>query len=125
LAAVSKLMGHSTITMTADTYYQYMVGEKERAVSLFMLTMILEVVTTSAPPQVGQLLQVMKDAMSREELQAILRLQDRKSFREYSLKLALADGLIEMTSPDKPNSRLQRYRLPDKGRQSLQSCDEG
>lgn len=34
LAAVSKLMGHSTITMTADTYYQYMVGEKERAVSL-------------------------------------------------------------------------------------------
>ena len=34
LAAVSKLMGHSTITMTADTYYQYMVGEKERAVGL-------------------------------------------------------------------------------------------
>jgi len=27
--------------------------------------------------------------MSREELQAILRFQDRKSFREYSLKPAL------------------------------------
>jgi site-specific recombinase XerD len=25
LAAVSTLMGHSTITMTADTYYQYIV----------------------------------------------------------------------------------------------------
>lgn len=34
LAAVSKLMGHSRITMTADVYYQYMQGEKERAVSL-------------------------------------------------------------------------------------------
>jgi len=34
LAAVSKLMGHSSIKMTADTYYQYMKGEKERAVNL-------------------------------------------------------------------------------------------
>lgn len=34
LAAVSKLMGHSKVTMTADTYYQYLQGEKERAVNL-------------------------------------------------------------------------------------------
>ncbi|GAB6037866.1 hypothetical protein JCM15519_24250 [Fundidesulfovibrio butyratiphilus] len=34
LAAVSKLMGHANVTMTADTYYQYLQGEKERAVSL-------------------------------------------------------------------------------------------
>jgi len=34
LAAVSKLMGHARVTMTADVYYQYMQGEKERAVSL-------------------------------------------------------------------------------------------
>jgi integrase len=34
LAAVSKLMGHSRVTMTADVYYQYLQGEKERAVSL-------------------------------------------------------------------------------------------
>lgn len=34
LAAVSKLMGHSTVKMTADTYYHYLEGEKERAVSL-------------------------------------------------------------------------------------------
>ena len=34
LAAVSKLMGHSRVTMTADTYYQYLQGEKERAVAL-------------------------------------------------------------------------------------------
>ena len=34
LAAVSKLMGHSRVTMTADVYYQYLQGEKERAVNL-------------------------------------------------------------------------------------------
>ena len=34
LAAVSKLMGHSTVKLTADTYYHYMEGEKERAVQL-------------------------------------------------------------------------------------------
>lgn len=33
LAAVSKLMGHSTVKMTADVYYHYLEGEKERAVS--------------------------------------------------------------------------------------------
>lgn len=34
LAAVSKMMGHSTVKLTADTYYHYMEGEKERAVRL-------------------------------------------------------------------------------------------
>jgi len=34
LAAVSKMMGHSTVKLTADTYYHYMSGEKERAVRL-------------------------------------------------------------------------------------------
>ena len=33
LAAVSKLMGHATVKMTADVYYHYLEGEKERAVS--------------------------------------------------------------------------------------------
>lgn len=93
----------------------------------FMLTMLLDAVVASAPqvgppvtPQVGQLLQVMKDEMSREALQDVLHLQDRKSFRERYLRPALTDELIEMTIPDKPNSRLQRYRLTDKGRQWLQ-----
>ncbi len=55
--------------------------------------------------------------MGREALQSALSLSDRKSFHERYLKPALADGLIEMTIPDKPNSRLQKYRLTDKGRQ--------
>lgn len=57
--------------------------------------------------------------MSREALQAALVLQDRKSFRLRYLQPALAAGLVEMRLPDKPNSRLQRYRLTEQGRQWL------
>jgi len=34
LSAVSKLMGHFSVKMTADVYYHYLEGEKERAVNL-------------------------------------------------------------------------------------------
>jgi hypothetical protein len=54
--------------------------------------------------------------MSAAELQKVLGLQDRKSFRERYLAPALADGLIEMTVLGKPNSRLQKYRLTETGR---------
>ncbi|MCD6526355.1 MAG: hypothetical protein J7K75_05135 [Desulfuromonas sp.] len=57
----------------------------------------------------------MQGEMSREALQTAFDLQDCKSFRERYLKPVLADGLIEMTIPDKPNSGLQKYRLTDKG----------
>jgi hypothetical protein len=61
------------------------------------------------------LLAVIRGEMSREALQKALNLQDRKSFRERYLKPSLAEGLIEMTIPDKPNSSLQKYRLTGKG----------
>jgi len=93
----------------------------------FMLRMILDAVTTSAPqvmpqvtPQVREMLLAVQGEMSREALQAALGLLDRKSFRERYLKPALSDALIEMTIPDKPNSRLQKYRLTDKGRQWME-----
>ena len=63
--------------------------------------------------------------MSREALQSTLGLRDRKSFRERYLNPALDDGLIEMTVPGKPNSRLQKYRLSDKGHQWLAQNGEG
>jgi len=92
----------------------------------FMLRMIQHALIAYAPqvaphvsPQVSKLLFVVHGDMTREAMQAALSLKDRKSFRERYLKPALGDGLIEMTIPDKPNSRLQRYRLTDKGRQWL------
>jgi Fic family protein len=92
----------------------------------FMLRMILDTLTSSAPqvtpqvtPQVGELLAAIQGEMGRDALQTALGLSDRKSFRQRYLKPALANGLLEMTLPDKPNSRLQKYRLTDKGRQWL------
>ena len=98
----------------------------------FMLRMMQDSVTTSAPqvspqvtPQVGELLAAIQGEMGREKLQAALRLSDRKSFRERYLKPAMAHGLIEMSIPNKPNSRLQKYRLTDKGRQWLAQNGDG
>jgi DNA-binding PadR family transcriptional regulator len=59
--------------------------------------------------------------MSREELQRTLGLQDRKSVRERYIAPALAEGLIEMTLPGKPNSRVRKYRLTDQGRRWLKN----
>jgi Fic family protein len=53
------------------------------------------------------------------ELMAALALKHRASFRRRHLHPALLAGLIEMTLPDTPNSRLQRYRLTAKGRARL------
>lgn len=96
-------------------------SDSERFIS-FMLRMILETLTTSNPqvsphvtPQVAELLVALKGEMGRATLQSGLALSDRKSFRERYLKPALADDLIEMTIPNKPNSRLQKYRLTEKG----------
>lgn len=91
----------------------------------FMLTAIRDAleqhtpqVTPQVSPQVADLLKAMQGqgavVYDREALQALLGLSDRKSFRERYLKPALALELIEMTRPDKPNSRLQQYRLTQK-----------
>jgi Fic family protein len=89
----------------------------------FILRMIEAALHSATPqaapqvtPQVGKLLQVLKGEMSREALQERLGLKDRQSFRARYLKPALDAGLIEMTQPDRPNSRSQRYRLTDAGK---------
>ena len=57
--------------------------------------------------------------MPRQSLQGALGLADREHFRQTYLLPALDAGLIEMTLPDKPNSRSQRYRLTALGQRWL------
>ena len=65
--------------------------------------------------QAQQLLAVLILDMSRTQIQAKLQLKNRSHlFRAY-LRPALKAQLIEMTLPDKPNSRFQRYRRTAKG----------
>ena len=46
-------------------------------------------------------------------------LRHRENFYRMYLLPAIDLGLIEYTIPGKPNSRLQKYRLTDKGRAAL------
>jgi len=92
----------------------------------FMLGVIVDAVKANTPqvthqvtPQVRRLLDALQGTMSRDELQQALGLRDRKSFQVRYINPALGVGLIEMTLPGKPNSRLQQYRLTDTGRGRL------
>jgi hypothetical protein len=44
---------------------------------------------------------------------------DRTKFKKTVLDILLSDGILEYTIPDKPRSRLQKYRLTEKGRAVL------
>jgi ATP-dependent DNA helicase RecG len=66
--------------------------------------------------QVSALLSAMKEGeRSRKDLMDALQLRGRDNFEKLYLLPALQAGLIERTIPDKPNSRLQQYRLTAKG----------
>ncbi|WP_420792936.1 Fic family protein [Lentisphaera marina] len=73
-------------------------------------------VTYQVTGQVKKLLKLCKNDMSRKELMSKLKLKGRDNFNKLYLKPALLQGLIEMTTPDKPNSRSQKYRLTRLGR---------
>lgn len=85
--------------------------------------MILEAVTSIVTPEVApevtpevrKMLSVLSGEMTRKDLQQKLGLNDEKHFREFYQQPAIAAGLMEMTISDKPNSRLQKYRLTRKG----------
>ena len=129
--SLAQLPVESMVHEHQSNYYQAINNSTQQTDSApfieFMLKTILDTIkTSSAPqdtphvtPQVKLLLQVLANTMapmSRDELQIILKLKDRKSFRERYLKPALDKGLIEMTLPDKPNSRLQKYALTERGK---------
>ena len=67
-------------------------------------------VTGQVTGQVERLVAALTREMGRAHLQAVLRLAHRDHFTAAYLRPALEAGLIEMTLPDKPTSRNQRYR---------------
>lgn len=53
------------------------------------------------------------------EIQEIVEIRHRETFQRNYLDYLLEKGLIERTIPDKPQSRLQKYRLSEKGTKLL------
>lgn len=76
-------------------------------------------VTGEVTVEVEKLLLVIQGEMKRAEIQTVLQLKHADHFREHYLQPALSTGLLEMTTPDKPRSSKQRYRLTPSG---LQWC---
>lgn len=71
---------------------------------------------TQSPNPVNSVILVLKQGeRSSGELRQALGIKHRPTFRKNYLHPALKAGLIEITLPDKPNSRLQKYRLTKKG----------
>jgi predicted HTH transcriptional regulator len=73
-------------------------------------------VTPEVTPEVARLLRACCRPKTRRELQDQLRLKDDDHFRLAYILPALTLDFVEMTIPEKPNSRLQKYRLTAKGR---------
>ena len=73
-------------------------------------------VAPQVSPHVEKLLSILKNNMSRQEIMRALNLKDRKSLGIRYLQPAIKAGIIEMTVPDKPRAKNQKYRLTAKGR---------
>ena len=84
-------------------------------------------VTTEVATEVTtevRLLQAISGEMTRQDLRNALGLKNDEHFRKAYLLPVLQAGLIEMTVPDKPRSRNQRYRLTSAGREFLRQTRE-
>lgn len=57
----------------------------------------------------NRLLEFCAAPKSRDEMPAFINVSSRSHFSKYYLKPLLSSGKIEITIPDKPNSRNQRY----------------
>lgn len=74
--------------------------------------------TPQVTPQVIRLYKVIGDSeLTKQQLMKTLGLEDGKYFRLSYLQPALDAGLIEMTIPDKPTSKNQKYRITKKGKE--------
>jgi len=68
---------------------------------------------------IAQVIAFCHEPRTAKEIMAELGLRHWKTFQANYLRPLLEAGIIERTIPDKPNSRLQKYRLTKKGEEYL------
>jgi hypothetical protein len=59
------------------------------------------------------------------ELMQILNRSDRTKFRDGLVKPLVGAGLLQLTIPDRPRSRMQRYRTTEAGIAALAQSGTG
>ncbi|MCI0493400.1 putative DNA binding domain-containing protein [candidate division KSB1 bacterium] len=74
--------------------------------------------------QVKQLILNCIGEVSMKQLMKALKLRNRDYFRKAYLKPAIEKGLIEMTIPDQPKNRNQKYRLTESGKKHKKILDQ-
>ncbi|MFI3239252.1 MAG: hypothetical protein R3Y22_01485 [Bacteroidales bacterium] len=72
-------------------------------------------VSDQVSDQVSMLIKVLDGEMDSIELQTLINVNHRTYFRNNYIKPAIIAGYVELTIPDKPTSRNQKYRLTKKG----------
>jgi ATP-dependent DNA helicase RecG len=88
-------------------------------VKVGLTTQVTTQVTMQVTTQVAAILKAARKPRSRGELQKAAGLRNREHFRKAYLEPLLAAGWLEMTIPEKPRSRNQRYRTTESGNASL------
>ena len=118
----------SLIHARRSEYYEAIRESSAKGESTRFITYILEAIheAISTPqvapqitPQVTRLLSVLEGEMSARQILHALGLSDRKSFRQRYLLPALEHALVEMTRPESPTARNQKYRLTARGRVAM------
>ncbi|WP_367183864.1 Fic family protein, partial [uncultured Bacteroides sp.] len=74
----------------------------------------------------GEIQTILKTCISEKSLMEIITLlhfSNRTKFRNKYINPLIEEGLLAMTVPDKPNSRLQKYYTTEKGKSLL--CQDG
>lgn len=77
--------------------------------------------STEISESLKKLISVMDNELTRQEIQDLLNIKDSEHCRNHYIKPALEQKLIEMTIPDKPTSRNQKYFLSILGNQIKKS----
>lgn len=109
----------------AETYLNLIAGDRHTAHRRTRREVTDPVADLVADP-VDQVLQALANGPAAPSaIQARVGLKHRPTFRANYLRPALAQGLITMTIPGKPSSRLQRYRLTPSGQARLEALRSG
>lgn len=111
-----KALSDATAKTDCSCFVEYILEIiKETLVSIFCKNSSTDQVTDQVEfdllPPVKKLLYVLgKDTLSSNQIMERLKLTHKPTFRHNYLNPALEQHLIEMTIPNKPKSRLQKYR---------------
>ena len=121
----------SLIHSRQSEYYEAIRESSDRGDSTpfiaFMLETILEAIresrtTDQVSDQVARLLAGLRDGpKTATKLMAALGLSHRSTFRNNYIRPALSAGLVEMTRPESPTAKNQKYRLTARDRQQQAS----